>query len=188
MGVTVVISRFLGERKPERIGKVIGGAICFFALLSAVLMVLLLVFAPAFSAWLNAPEAAFDLTVTYVRICGAGIVFVVAYNVISGVFRGLGNSRLPLIFVAIACVTNIVGDLLFVAVFHMNVAGAALATILAQAVSVVLSWMIIRRQNLPFTMSRKDIGFHREILFFLQTGVPLSLIHILASLKGFPVL
>lgn len=125
MGVTVVISRFLGERKPERIGKVIGGAVCFFALLSVVLMILLLAFAPVFSSWLNAPEAAFDLTVTYVRICGAGIVFVVAYNVISGIFRGLGNSRLPLIFVAIACVTNIFGDLLFVAAFHMNVAGAA---------------------------------------------------------------
>ncbi|WP_418751525.1 MATE family efflux transporter [Frisingicoccus sp.] len=183
MGVTVVISRFLGERKPERIGKVIGGAVCFFALLSVVLMVLLLAFAPIFSSWLNAPEAAFDLTVTYVRICGAGIVFVVAYNVISGIFRGLGNSRLPLIFVAIACVTNIIGDLLFVAVFHMNVAGAALATILAQAVSVVLSWIIIRRQNLPFTMSRKDIGFHREILFFLQTGVPIAFQELLTNIS-----
>ena len=146
-------------------------------------MVLLLAFAPVFSSWLNAPEAAFDLTVTYVRICGAGIVFVVAYNVISGIFRGLGNSRLPLIFVAIACVTNIIGDLLFVAVFHMNVAGAALATILAQAVSVVLSWIIIRRQNLPFTMSRKDIGFHREILFFLQTGVPIAFQELLTNIS-----
>ena len=136
MGVTVVISRFLGERKPERIGKVIGGAIFFFAILSAILMVLLLAFAPVFADLLNAPEAAFDATVIYVRICGAGIVFVVAYNVISGIFRGLGNSKLPLVFVAIACVVNIVGDLVFVAVLNMDVAVAALATILAQAVSV----------------------------------------------------
>ena len=71
------------------------------------LTILLLAFAPQFASWLNAPKEAYDLTVTYIRICGAGILFVVAYNVISGIFRGLGNSRLPLIFVAIACVVNI---------------------------------------------------------------------------------
>ncbi len=115
MGVTVLISRYLGEQKPERIGKVIGGAVAFFILLTVFLMALLLAFAPVFAGWLKAPEEAYDLTVTYVRICGVGLIFVVAYNVISGIFRGLGNSRLPLIFVAIACVVNIAGDLLFVA-------------------------------------------------------------------------
>ena len=183
MGVTVVISRLLGERKPDRISKVIGSAICFFAVLSLVLMALLLAFAPVFAGWLNAPEAAFVPTVTYVRICGAGIVFVVAYNVISGIFRGLGNSKLPLIFVSIACVVNIIGDLVFVAVFHMDVAGAALATILAQAVSVVLSLVIIRRQNLPFSMSKKDIGFHKEILFFLKMGLPIAFQEVLTNLS-----
>lgn len=183
MGVTVVISRFLGEKKPERISKVIGGAICFFAILSVVLMGLLLAFAPVFAGWLNAPKAAFASTVTYVRICGAGIVFVVAYNVISGIFRGLGNSKLPLIFVAIACVVNIIGDLVFVAVFNMDVAGAALATILAQAVSVVLSLVIIRRQNLPFSMSKKDIGFHKEIFFFLKMGLPIAFQEVLTNLS-----
>ena len=183
MGVTVVISRFLGERKPERIGKVIGGAIFFFAILSAVLMAILLVFAPVFADWLNAPKAAFDATVIYVRICGAGIAFVVAYNVISGIFRGLGNSKLPLVFVAIACVVNIVGDLVFVAVLGLDVAGAALATILAQAVSVVLSLVIIRRQKLPFSMSKKDIGFQREILYFLKMGLPIALQDFLTNLS-----
>ena len=139
MGVTVLISRYLGERSVERVGKVIGGAICFFIALAAVLMAVLLLFAPQFASWLNAPEEAYDLTVTYIRICGAGIVFVVAYNVISGIFRGLGNSRLPLIFVLIACIVNVIGDLVFVAGLQLDVAGAALATILAQAVSVVLS-------------------------------------------------
>ena len=81
------------------------------------------------------------------RICGGGIFFIIAYNVISSVFRGIGNSRLPLIFVAIACVVNIVGDLILVAGFHMNVAGAAIATVLAQAVSVILSIVIIRKTD-----------------------------------------
>ncbi len=183
MGVTVLISRYLGERRASRIGSVIGGSICFFAVFTGVVMVLLLAGAPAFASWLNAPEAAFDLTVQYVRICGAGIIFVIAYNVISGIFRGLGNSKLPLIFVLIACLVNIAGDLLFVAVFRMNVAGAALATILAQAISVILSLFIIRRQNLPFTFSRKDMGFNSEIPVFLKLGIPLALQEMLTNIS-----
>lgn len=183
MGVTVLISRYLGERTPERIGKVIGGAIAFFFLLTAVMMVLLLAFAPRFAGLLNAPEEAYGLTVSYVRICGAGLVFVVAYNVISGIFRGLGNSRLPLVFVSIACVVNIAGDLLFVAVFQMDVAGAALATILVQLVSVVLSLVIIRRQELPFSVARSDIGFNPEIKNFLKLGFPIALQDMLVNIS-----
>lgn len=183
MGVTVLISRYLGERTPEKIGKVIGGAVAFFLLLAVVLMVLLLIFAPVFSGWLNAPREAYDLTVVYVRICGAGLVFVVAYNVISGIFRGLGNSKLPLIFVAIACGVNIAGDLLFVAVLHMNVAGAALATILAQFVSVAISLVIIRRQPLPFSVTWRDIGFNPEIKYFLKLGFPIALQDLLVNIS-----
>lgn len=183
MGVTVLISRYLGEEKVEKIGRVIGGAVCFFIVLAIVMMLLMLFFAPHICTLLNAPEEAYDLTVTYVRICGGGIGFVVAYNVISGIFRGLGNSRLPLIFVAIACVVNIAGDLLFVAAFHMDVAGAALATILAQAVSVVLSLIIIAKQDLPFTVSRRDIGFNKEIPRFLTMGAPIAFQDMLTNIS-----
>ncbi|MCI8327180.1 MAG: MATE family efflux transporter [Lachnospiraceae bacterium] len=183
MGVTVLIGRYLGENKKERIGKVIGGTIAFFAVFALVLMVLLLIFAPQFASWLNAPEAAYDLTVTYIRICGGGILFVIAYNVISGIFRGLGNSKLPLIFVAIACAINIIGDLVFVALFHMDVAGAALATILAQLVSVVMSLVIIKRQSLPFHFRKKDIGFNSEIKNFVRTGFPIALQEVLTNLS-----
>ena len=183
MGVTVLISRYLGEKLNERIGGVIGGTVCFFVIFTSVIMALLLFLAPVFASLLNAPEQAYDLTVQYVRICGVGIVFVVAYNVISGIFRGLGNSKLPLIFVLIACIVNVIGDLLFVAVFHMNVAGAALATILAQAVSVVLSLFIIRRQKLPFTIKKSDIRFNREILVFLKLGIPLALQEMLTNIS-----
>ncbi len=183
MGVTVLISRYLGERKTERVGQVIGGAVCFFIVFTVGFMILLLAGAPLFANWLKAPAEAFELTNTYVRICGGGIVFVVAYNVISGIFRGMGNSKLPLIFVGIACAVNIIGDLLFVAVFKMDVAGAALATILAQAVSVVLSLVIIRRQKLPFSFKRSDIRFNREVGAFLQLGIPLAIQEILTNLS-----
>lgn len=183
MGITVVIGRYIGERKEERVGKVIGGAVCFFAVLSAVLAAVLLIFAKPLAALMQAPAEALELTVLYVRICGGGIFFIIAYNVISGIFRGLGNSRLPLIFVAIACVVNIVGDLFFVAVLDMNVAGAALATVMAQAVSVLLSLIIIRKQSLPFTMKRKDICFNREVPGFLKVGMPIAFQEILTNLS-----
>ncbi len=183
MGVTVLISRYLGEQKRERIGKVIGGAICFFAVFTIAAMILLLLGAPLFAKLLNAPAEAVKLTHTYVRICGGGLVFVVAYNVISGIFRGMGNSKLPLIFVGIACVVNILGDLFFVAILHMNVAGAALATILAQAVSVILSFVIIRRQKLPFTLSKSDVKFNNEVPGFLHLGIPLALQEVLTNLS-----
>lgn len=183
MGITVLIGRYLGEHSEHRIGKVIGGAICFFIGFGIVLMVLMLLFAPQFCSWLNAPKEAYALTISYVRVCGAGIIFVIAYNVISGIFRGLGNSKLPLIFVLIACIVNIIGDLIFVAVFHMDVVGAALATILAQAVSVVLSLAIIRKQNLPFSVSKRDICFNGEIITFLKLGAPLALQELLTNLS-----
>lgn len=183
MGVTVLISRYLGARKNERIGKVIGGAICFFVALGLVLMILLLIFAPALANLLQAPKEAFDVTVTYIRICGAGILFVIAYNVISGIFRGIGNSRLPLVFVAIACAVNIIGDMIFVAGLKWNVAGAALATILAQAVSVVLSLFIIKRQELPFTIKKSDIGLNKEIGKFLKLGGPIALQEALTNIS-----
>ena len=96
---------------------------------------------------MQAPAEALDETVNYVRICGAGLLFIIAYNVISCIFRGLGNSRLPLIFVLIACITNIIGDYVLIAVFNMDESGAALATVAAQAVSVILSLVILKRRS-----------------------------------------
>lgn len=183
MGITVLIGRYVGERKEARVGKVIGGAIWFFAIFSVVIAVVMLTMARPLALLMQAPKEAVDLTVMYVRICGGGIFFIVAYNVISSIFRGMGDSRLPLVFVAIACVVNIVGDLIFVAVFHMNVAGAALATVLAQAVSVVLSLSIIRKQKLPFTMKKSDICFNAEIGNFVRVGIPIAFQEILTQLS-----
>ncbi|MCD8222900.1 MAG: MATE family efflux transporter [Clostridiales bacterium] len=183
MGVTVLIGRYLGEGRGERVGRVIGGVISFFLMLAAVMMVVLLVFARPVAVLMQAPAQALDLTVLYIRICGGGIVFVIAYNVISSIFRGIGNSRLPLLFVAIACVVNIIGDLVLVAGLHMNVAGAAIATIAAQAVSVVLSLVIIRRQELPFTLTMRDIGFSGEVKKFLVLGAPLAFQELLTNLS-----
>lgn len=183
MGVTVLIGRYIGERKEKQIGKVIGGAICLFIAIAIGVSFIMLAFAKPLAKLMQAPEEALELTVLYVRICGGGIIFIIAYNVISSIFRGMGNSRLPLIFVFIACVANIIGDLVFVAGFHMNVAGAALATVMAQAISVILSLIIIRRQELPFTMTYKDICFNSEIKHFLKIGTPIAFQEILTNIS-----
>lgn len=181
-GVTIQIGRYLGERKNEKIGEALGNAVAFFTVLGVVLSIVLLIFAKPLAMLMQAPEEALEATVQYIRICGGGFIFIVFYNLLSSVFRGLGNSRLPLLFVAIACVVNVVGDLLFVAVLQMNVVGAALATVLAQAVSVVLSLVIIRKQELPFTFHRKYIRFGSNIKNILTVGAPLALQEMLTNL------
>ena len=181
-GVTILIGRYLGERKNEKIGVALGSAMAFFTVLAVVLTFVLLSFAEPIARLMQAPEEALRTTVQYIRICGGGFIFIVYYNLLSSIFRGLGNSKLPLLFVAIACVVNIIGDLLFVAVLQMNVVGAALATVLAQAVSVGLSLMIIRKQELPFTFQVKDIRFGKDIKNFLSVGTPLALQEMLTNL------
>lgn len=182
-GVMVLMGRYIGERRPEKLSQVVGGAVCFFALLSVLIGAALLVFARPLSRLMQAPAEALDLTVTYVRICGGGILFTVFYNLISGIFRGMGDSKLPLLFVAIACGVNILGDLLLVAVFHLNVVGAAVATVAAQAVSVALSLLIIRRRALPFTLTVRHLRFNRETANFLRLGMPIALQELLTNLS-----
>lgn len=183
MGVTVLISRYLGERKPKKIGKIIGGATVLFTAISVILCIVMLVFARPISILMQAPKEALELTILYVQICGAGIFFIVAYNVISAIFRGLGDSKSPLIFVTIACIVNIIGDFIFVAIFNWNVAGAALATIIAQAVSVVISLIIMKKKNLSFTIIKKDFCFNREVKRFIIIGSPLALQEFLTQMS-----
>lgn len=102
------------------------------------------------AALLHTPAESFDKTVSYVNICALGAVFTTAYNVISGIMRGIGNAALPLIFVSIACITNILGDLLLVGLLGMDASGAAIATVSAQGLSALLSLLIIGKQGLPF--------------------------------------
>lgn len=183
MGITVLIARYLGEKCPEKIGGVLGGAALVFALISVGLCVLLVGFARPISVLMQAPRESLDLTVSYVRICGGGIFFIVAYNLLSAIFRGLGDSKSPLLFVLVACVVNIFGDLLLVAGFHMDAAGAALATVLAQAVSVVCAVVILLKKQLPFTLRRQDFRFNLQCRKFLAIGLPLALQEFLTQLS-----
>lgn len=122
MGVTALIARYLGERCPEQIGAVIGGAAVVFALVSALLFAVLVGLARPIAVVMQAPAEAVTLMASYVRICGGGTFFIVAYNLLSAIFRGLGDSRSPLLFVLVACLVNVAGDLLLVAGLGMDAA------------------------------------------------------------------
>lgn len=183
MGVTVLIARYLGEKRPEQISAVLGGAAVVFTILSVGIFILLVGFARPVSVLMQAPEEAVDLTVSYVRICGGGIFFIVAYNLLSAIFRGLGDSRSPLLFVLVACLVNIAGDLVLVAGFGMDAAGAAIATVLAQAVSVVLAVALLVRKKLPFAITRADFRLNPQCRKFLSIGLPLALQEFLTQLS-----
>lgn len=183
MGITVLIARYLGEKRPERIGAVIGGGTVVFTMMSVVLFIAMVGFARPISVLMQAPAEAVDLTASYVRICGAGILFIVAYNLLSAIFRGLGDSKSPLHFVLVACIVNIIGDLILVAGLHMDAAGAAIATITAQALSVVFAVMLLLKKDLPFAITKKDFRLNPQCRKFLKIGLPLALQEFLTQIS-----
>ena len=175
MGITVLIARYIGEKRTQSIGALIGGSAVVFAVMSAVLFVIMIVFSRPIAVLMQAPEKAVSLTSVYVKICGSGIFFIVAYNVLSAIFRGLGDSKSPLIFVAVACVINIAGDLILVAGFRMDAAGAAIATVAAQAVSVVFALWMLMKKKLPFKITKDDFKVNSHCKRALKIGLPLAL-------------
>ena len=184
MGLTVFVGTKIGAGRKQEAGRIIGSGIGLFGIIAAALTIVMVFTARLLAQVMHAPEEAFEQTATYITICSAGSLFIVAYNLVGSIFRGIGDSKMPLITVAIACVLNIGGDLLLVAVFHMGAAGAAVATVFAQAISVLLSLMIIRRRELPFLFVIKDVlpkgAYIKEIL---KVGIPIALQDLLVSIS-----
>lgn len=179
MGTTILIARFIGEKRQEDIGPLVGGSCVVFAVISVVLFVVMVGFARPISILMQAPDEAVELTSAYVRICGAGIFFIVAYNVLAAIFRGLGDSRSPLIFVAVACAVNVICDLVLVAGLHMDAAGAALATVFAQLISVIFDLFLLAKRaskkELQFEISKSNFKINSQCRRALKIGFPLAL-------------
>ncbi len=189
MGLTVYVGEKIGAGKREEAGKIIGSGISLFGIISLILTVVMLLTSSILAKLMHAPAEAFDNTVWYVAICSAGALFIVAYNLVGSIFRGIGDSKIPLLTVTIACVLNILGDLLLVAVFDMGAIGAALATIFAQAMSVVLSLFIIRKRKLPFDFSPKYLRPDaKHIKSILRLGTPIALQDLLVSISFLVIL
>ncbi|MCR5600110.1 MAG: MATE family efflux transporter [Ruminococcus sp.] len=176
MGITVAVGQRIGQKRPEEAARTIGTGLVIFALTGLILTVISFIGASGLAAVMQAPKEAFEVTVNYIRICGGGFVIITAYNLLGSIFRGLGDSKTPLIAVGIACVFNIIGDLLFVAVFKLGASGAALATVAAQLISVLVSLIMIRRAKLPFEFHKSDIKLNKSYASVIfRIGSPIAL-------------
>lgn len=176
MGSTVSIAQAVGANNKKQASLSVGNTVTLFMGLSVVLAAALLLFVRPIVAVVSTPEEAVSGTVLYLTICFLGIPFITAYNIISSIFRGLGDSRSPMYFIAAACVANIVLDYLFIGYFHLGPAGAALGTTLAQAVSVVIALIAIMKQRSGITLEKSDFRPRKSVMGqLLQIGIPVAL-------------
>lgn len=176
MGITVAVGQKIGENRPQEASQTIGTGLIVFAITGVVFTFISIFGAGGLAYVMQAPEEAFELTTNYIRICGGGFLIITAYNLLGSIFRGLGDSRTPLIAVGIACVFNIIGDLFFVSVLHLGASGAAIATVIAQLISVVISFFIIRMRKLPFELNRTHLKIKkRHALNIIGIGAPIAL-------------
>lgn len=175
MGTTVSIGQAVGSGDRKRAAQSIGNTATLFMAVSAGLTVALLLLVRPIVRVMSTPEAAVESTVRYLTICFIGIPFITAYNIVSSIFRGLGDSKSPMYFIAVACVANIALDYLFMGALHMGAAGAALGTTLAQAISVAVSLTVIMIKR-SISLCKADFKPNRAVMEkILSVGLPITL-------------
>ena len=175
MGSTVCIGQAVGAGDKKRASAAIGNTVTLFMLLSVVITALLLALVRPIVSVMSTPAEAADGTRAYLTICFIGIPFITAYNIISSIFRGLGDSKSPMIFIAVACAANIALDYIFIGAMGLGPAGAALGTTLSQAISVVFSLTVILRKKSGISLERRDLHPQRDTMGrLLRIGVPVA--------------
>lgn len=176
LGSTILVGKYTGMQDEDQTRKTIGTTLTVFAGVAAILTVLVLWLAGPVLEVLKTPEASFSLAREYVTVCGYGIFFICGYNAISAILRGYGDSRRPMLFVALSCILNIIGDVLLVKYAGMGVRGVALATILSQGVSMAVALIYLNRSNFIFKFTLENLRIDRKKLAELQAvGIPISL-------------
>ena len=176
MGTTVSSARAVGAGEGRRTSTIVGSTITLFMAVAVAAMALLLVCVNPIVALMSTPEAAVAGTRQYLTICFVGIPFITAYSIISSIFRGLGDSKSPMYFIAVACGANIALDYLFIGVLGMGAAGAALGTVLSQTISVLIALATIRRRRSGLRLEKSDLRLQGAVLRpILRVGVPVAL-------------
>ena len=176
MGTTVLTARAIGAKDPERTRAVVGNTVTMFAIIAVVLMVVLLCLRGWIVGVMDTPAEALNGMEHYLTICFIGIPFIIAYNIIASIFRGLGDSKSPMYFVAVACVVNIILDYFFIGVLELGAMGAALGTTLSQAASVLFALCYIRRHKGMLDISRSDLRLQRDVIkLILKIGLPIAI-------------
>ena len=175
MGTTVTIAQAVGAGDKKRAARAVGNTVTLFGGISALLTVLLLLLVRRITAVMSTPAEAVSGTVQYLTICFLGIPFITAYNVLSSIFRGMGDSKSPMYFIACACVCNIALDYLFMGAMRLGPMGAALGTTLSQASSVLLALLAIRKRGLELPLHRSDLRPDKAVSGdILKIGLPIT--------------
>ena len=176
VGGTVLIAQYIGAKRQEEVAKTVGTMFTLYGICGAVITVVMLLCSRYILIALNTSPEAFDETLAYLNICMGGTIFVVGYNAVSAVLRGMGDSKHPLLFVAIAAAVNVVLDILLVGPLNMGAAGAAWATISAQAISFIISVVFLRRRDFVFDFHPRSFRIHRDLAGkLIKIGLPASL-------------
>lgn len=176
MGTTVMIGRAIGAQKQGQAARTIGNTITLFMVVSILLTAGLLLAVKPITAVMSTPTEAVSGTVSYLTICFIGIPFITAYNIISSIFRGMGDSKSPMYFIAIACAANIALDFFFIGVCKLDAAGAALGTTLSQTISVLVSLAVIAKKKTGISLTKRDFKPHMETMQgLLKIGLPVAL-------------
>ena len=175
MGSTVTIGKAVGAGRKEAVSAAVGNTASLFLGVSAVVTVLLIFLVQPVVSAMSTPEEAVSGTEVYLLICFAGIPFITAYNMISSVFRGLGDSKSPMYFIAVSCTANIALDYLLIGGLHLGAAGAALGTTLSQTISVIVAFLVIRRKRAELSVRKEHFRPQKKILGqILKIGVPVA--------------
>lgn len=176
MGTTILLGRFIGAKEPEKTTKVVGVSIAMLSAITVFITIMLVCFNNGLASLMQTPEESFSQTTSYLFYSGIGAVFIVFYNLLGSIFRGIGDSKTPLVAVFIACIANILLDLILVAGFNLGATGASIATTVAQGISVAVCVSMIRKRVLPFEFHIKHVRFDLEYMkniFIL--GIPVAL-------------
>ncbi|MDL2252630.1 MATE family efflux transporter [Ruminococcaceae bacterium OttesenSCG-928-I18] len=183
-GTTVLVGQYYGEGNRQKLSQSTGTAMPLFGTLAVILTAFLLLFNGPIIHAMQTPPEAIAMTRQYLFVCSLGIVFIFSYNVIASMLMGVGNTKTPFLFVAVACAINIILDLVLVSGFGMGALGAGIATTIAQAGSVFFALLYIKRKGLGFHIERKDVRFHKDLsLKTLKIGGPVALQNALVSVS-----
>lgn len=175
MGSTVMISRYVGAGNNEHVSKAIGNTVTLFLGLSFAFTIILLILTKPIVALMSVPSEAVKETRQYLMICFEGVPFITAYNIISCILRGLGDSKSPLFFVAVACGFNVIIDFILIGHFNMGASGAALGTVISQTISVIVALIVLSKRDLNVKLSFKDFIPEKDTLcYILKVGIPVS--------------
>ncbi|MXQ72559.1 MATE family efflux transporter [Clostridiaceae bacterium DONG20-135] len=176
MGSTVLVAQYIGAGKEQDVKETVATTFTLFILAAVVFTIIMFLFTPQILELIQTPGPAMADAKNYVYICSAGIFFIFGYNAVSAVLRGMGDANSPVLFIGIACISNIVLDLLLVGGMGMGAAGAAFATMLSQGISLVLSIAYLRSKEFVFDFRLRSFVIQKEkAVKLIKIGIPVSL-------------